>query len=48
MGKGIVCVVDDDAFFLKALVRQLRFAGFETVSFENPRLFLEYVKDHSV
>ena len=46
--KGTVCVVDDDRFFLQALVRLLRGAGLETVSFENPRLFLEYVKDHSV
>ena len=48
MGKGIICVVDDDRFFLKALVRQLRAARLETVSFENPWLFLDYVKDHSV
>jgi len=46
--KGIICVVDDDRFYLQALVRLLRGAGLETVSFENPRLFLEYVKDHSV
>lgn len=47
-GKGIICVVDDDVFMLKALVRLLRAAGFEAVSFENPRLFLEYAKDHSM
>jgi FixJ family two-component response regulator len=46
--KGIICVVDDDRFFLEALVRLLRAARLETVSFENPWLFLDYVKDHSV
>ncbi len=47
-GKGIICVVDDDVSILKALVRLLRAAGFEAVSFENPGLFLEYAKDYSV
>ena len=45
---GTVCVVDDELPTLKALVRLLRAVGFETVPFEGPRLFLEYVKDHSV
>jgi FixJ family two-component response regulator len=45
---GIICVVDDELPNLKALVRLLRAAGFEAVPFEGPRLFLEYVKDHSV
>jgi len=45
---GTVCVVDDELPTLKALVRLLRVVGFETVPFEGPRLFLEYVKDHPV
>jgi FixJ family two-component response regulator len=47
-GKGIISVVDDDVSILKALVRLLRAAGFEAVSFENPGLFLEYAKDYSM
>jgi FixJ family two-component response regulator len=45
---GTICVVDDELPYLKALVRLLRVVGFEAVPFESPRLFLEYVKDHSV
>jgi FixJ family two-component response regulator len=46
--KGVICIVDDDLSNLKALVRLLRAAGLQTVPFENPRLFLEYVKENSV
>ena len=45
---GVICVVDDQLPYLKALVRLLRVVGLEAVPFESPRLFLEYVKDHSV
>jgi len=44
---GIICVIDDEPPILKALVRLLRALGFETVPFEGPRRFLDYVKDHS-
>jgi FixJ family two-component response regulator len=46
--KGMICVVDDDLPTLKSLVRLLDALELQTVPFENPRLFLEYVKDHSV
>jgi FixJ family two-component response regulator len=46
--KGVICVVDDELPTLKALVRLLRAVELEAVPFEGPRLFLEYVKDHSV
>jgi FixJ family two-component response regulator len=46
--KSIICVIDDDLPNLKALVRVLCAVGLETVGFVNPRLFLDYVKDHSV
>jgi FixJ family two-component response regulator len=45
---GIICVVDDELPNLKAVVRLLRAVRLEAVPFESPRLFLEYVKDHSV
>ena len=45
---GTICVVDDDLPNLKALVRLLCALGLETAGFVNPRLFLEYVKDHSI
>jgi len=45
---GVICVVDDELPYLKALVRLLRAVDLEAVPFECPRLFLEYVKDHSV
>jgi FixJ family two-component response regulator len=46
--KGSVCVVDDHVPSLKALVRLLSAVGLQAVPFDNPRLFLEYVKDHSI
>ena len=46
--KDIVCVVDDHVPNLKALVRLLSAAGLQAVPFDNPRLFLEYVKNHSI
>jgi CheY-like chemotaxis protein len=46
--KDVICVVDDDPSILKAVVRLLCAAGFETVPFESPRLFLEYVECNSV
>jgi FixJ family two-component response regulator len=46
--KGSVCVVDDDVPSLKALARLLSAVGLQAVPFDNPRLFLEYVKDHSI
>ena len=46
--KGIVCVVDDHVPILKAVVRLLDAAGLQAVPFVSPRLFLEYVKDHSI
>jgi CheY-like chemotaxis protein len=46
--KGIVCVVDDQVPNLKALVCLLSAVGLQAVPFDNPRLFLEYVKDHSI
>jgi two-component system, LuxR family, response regulator FixJ len=46
--KGIVCVVDDHVPSLKALVRLLSAAGLQAVPFDNPRLFLEYAKNHSI
>ena len=45
---GVICVVDDELPYLKALVRLLRAVDLEAVPFECPRLFLEYVKDHFV
>jgi two-component system response regulator HydG len=47
-GKGVICVVDDELPNLKALVRLLCAVELEAVPFEGARLFLEYVKDHSV
>jgi hypothetical protein len=44
--KGVICVVDDELPNLKALVRLLRAVELEAVPFDNPRLFLEYVKNH--
>jgi FixJ family two-component response regulator len=46
--KEIACVVDDHAPSLRALVRLLSAVGLQAVPFDNPRLFLEYVKNHSV
>jgi FixJ family two-component response regulator len=46
--KGIACVVDDHAPCLKALARLLSAVGLHAVPFDNPRLFLEYAKDHSI
>jgi FixJ family two-component response regulator len=46
--KGIVCVVDDHVPSLKALARLLSAVGLQAVPFDNPRLFLEYAKDHSI
>jgi FixJ family two-component response regulator len=44
----IICVVDDDAAVLKALGRLLRSAGFHPIPFGDPRLFLQYVKNHAI
>jgi FixJ family two-component response regulator len=46
--KGIACVVDDRVPSLKALARLLSAVGLQAVPFDNPRLFLEYAKDHSI
>ena len=46
--KGIACVVDDHVPGLRALVRLLSAVGLQAVPFDNPRLFLEYVKNHSI
>ena len=46
--KGIVCVVDDDLPYLKALLRLLSATGLQAVPFDNPRLFLEYVKNYPI
>ena len=46
--KGIACVVDDHVPSLKALARLLSAVGLQAVPFDNPRLFLEYAKDHSI
>ena len=43
-----ICVVDDDAAVLKALGRLLRSAGLQMTPFGNPRLFLEYAKNHTI
>ena len=43
-----ICVVDDDAAVLKALRRLLRSAGLEMMPFEDPQLFLEHAKNHSI
>jgi len=44
----IICVVDDDAAVLKALGRLLRSAGLQMMPFDNPRLFLEHAKHHTI
>ena len=46
--EGIVCVVDDHVPSLKALARLLSAVELQAVPFDNPRLFLEYVKGHSI
>jgi FixJ family two-component response regulator len=46
--KGIVCVVDDDLPYLKALLRLLSATGLQAVPFDHPRLFLEYVKNYPI
>ena len=46
--KGIACVVDDHVPSLKALARLLSAVGLQALPFDNPRLFLEYAKDHSI
>ena len=46
--KDIAFVVDDHVPCLKALARLLSAVGLQAVPFDNPRLFLEYVKDHSI
>ena len=43
-----ICVVDDDTSLLKALGRLLSSAGLCMTGFNNPRLFLEYAKEHKV
>ena len=40
-----ICVVDDDASVLKALGRLLSSAGLGMTGFNDPRLFLEHVKE---
>lgn len=46
--KGIACVVDDHMPSLRALVRLLSAVGLQAVPFDHPRIFLEYVKNHSI
>ena len=43
-----ICVVDDDAAVLRALRRLLRSAGLDMIPFEDPQLFLEHAKNHTV
>ena len=43
-----ICVVDDDMSLLKALDRLLGSAGLQTLPFNDPRLFLEHVRNHPV
>jgi FixJ family two-component response regulator len=47
-GLETICVVDDDTSVLKALGRLLASAGLHMMGFSDPRLFLEYVKEHKV
>jgi FixJ family two-component response regulator len=43
-----ICVVDDDTSVLKALGRLLSSVGLRMTGFSDPRLFLEYAKEHKV
>src|SRR6201997_4957272 len=43
-----ICVVDDDTSVLKALGRLLSSAGLRMTGFNDPRLFLEHAKEHTV
>jgi FixJ family two-component response regulator len=43
-----ICVVDDDMSVLRALGRLLGSAGLQTLPFNDPRLFLEHVRNHPV
>jgi FixJ family two-component response regulator len=43
-----ICVVDDDTSLLKALGRLLSSAGLRMTGFNDPRLFLEHAKEHTV
>ena len=45
--QGIACVVDDHVPSVKALARLLSAFGLQAVPFDDPRLFLEYAKNHS-
>ena len=44
----MICVVDDDISVLKALSRLLCSAGLQMLPFNDPRLFLEHAKEHTV
>jgi FixJ family two-component response regulator len=44
----MISVVDDDMSVLKALGRLLGSAGLKTLLFNDPRLFLEHVRNHPV
>jgi len=41
-----ICLLDDDPCVLKGTGRLLRSAGWETESFSDPHLFLDYVQQH--
>jgi FixJ family two-component response regulator len=43
-----ICVVDGDTSVLKALGRLLSSAGLRMTGFNDPRLFLEHAKEHTV
>ena len=43
-----ICVVDDDTSVLKALGRLLSSAGLRMTGFDDPRRFLEHVKEQQV
>jgi FixJ family two-component response regulator len=44
----MICVVDDDMSVLKALGRLLRSSGLQMLPFNDPRLFLEHVRNHPI
>lgn len=43
-----ICVVDDDPLVLKSVGRLLESAGFNAITFGDPKSFLEYVAGNSV
>jgi FixJ family two-component response regulator len=46
--REIICVVDDDPLVLKSVGRLLESAGFDAITFGEPKSFLEYLAKNSV